>query len=263
MPGAQISQYWDADEAPAYVEDLCGSFRLHNPALPHRLFSETDAERLIEECLGPREADAFRACAIPSMQSDYFRYSVVHALGGVYSDVDYRCAGSLSPLLERLDGGELYTGPGTHSVGGREAAFIWSGFFAFKEPGHPFLRLALDLATVNMEKRLADRLWGAGQRVVAGIWFTVGPGIPTFMHLLREWGSFDALLDAVADEPGEPFVRLNCEVVDSYDRVEEAFDGVRIASHEEMLRWVETPGYSLPYKDSDVHWQNAKTAIFR
>jgi hypothetical protein len=261
--GAPISQYWDTAQVPAYILEICDSFKAHNPSLPHRLFSEADAERLIAERFGERQLRAFKACAIPSMQSDYFRYCAVYALGGVYADVDWVCAGPLSPLVNRVEAGELFASPTLRNFGGREARWIWSGFFAFREPRHPFLGLALEIATVNMEERLAERLWPIGERVVENIWHTVGPGIPTFLTVLRDHGSFDAVIDAVAGQPAEPFARLNCEVVGDYDRVVEAFEGVRIASHEEMCEWVRAPEEDLPYKDTEAHWKNAKTSIFR
>lgn len=263
MADAAISQYWDTDDVPSYVADLCASFRMHNPSFPHRLFSESDTERFIATHFSPREVAAFQGCAIPSMQSDYFRYCVVYALGGIYSDVDYRCVGPLSPLLDRIEGGELYFGPTVHTIQDREAKWIWSGFFAFTKARHPFLRLALEMATVNMEERLAERLWPTGQKVIEGIWLTVGPGIPTFLSLLRDWGSFDAVIKATAGRPAEPFAKLNCEVIGDYERIEEAFEGVRIAEHHEMVKWVKSPDFSLPYKDTSIHWKNAESEIFR
>jgi Glycosyltransferase sugar-binding region containing DXD motif len=264
MANTRISQYWDAERVPAYILDLCESFQVHNPSLPHCLFSETDAERFIAKHFGPREVEAFRGCAIPSMQSDYFRYCVVYVLGGVYADVDYRCVAPLSPLIDRITGGELFSSPTVQILrGGREARWIWSGFFAFRKPRHPFLGLALEIATANMEERLAERLWPVGEKVIESIWLTVGPGVPTFMLLLRDSGSFDAFLKTVARQPSEPFAKLNCDVVGDYERIVEAFEGVRISSHDDMLNWVRQPEFQLPYKDTAVHWKNAKTRIFR
>lgn len=258
----RISQYWDTKIIPDYMEDLLATFRDCNPDFQHRVFSEAETEKFIGEHFGPRELAAFQACAIPSMQSDYFRYCSVLALGGVYADADYRCMGSLRPLVDRLDAGEIFLSPSPLVLKGREATRIWSGFFAFREPGHPFLELALELATANMEARIAERVWAVGENVVESIWLTVGPGIFSLMRFIRDWGSFEAFSEAVADTPAGPFADLYCEVIGDYGRIAEAFDGVRVASHQEMSRFV-TPDQALPYKQTDVHWHNVETAIFR
>jgi len=261
-PGLRISQYWDTDVAPDYMDTLFASFRDRNPDFEHRVFSEVETERFIAEHFGSRELAAFKTCAVPSMQSDYFRYCAVLALGGVYADADYRCVSSLRPLVDGLDTGEIYLSPTPLYLGEREATRVWSGFFAFREPGHRLLRLALDIATANVEARIPERIWPAGKNVVESIWLTVGPGVLSLMRFIREWGSFDAFGEAVADTPAGPFADLYCEAIGDYDRITEAFDGVRVASHEEMSRFV-TPDQTLPYKQTDVHWHNVETAIFR
>lgn len=262
--GLRIGQYWDSEAVPGYVADLFATFRQGNSDFHHQIFSRPEAERLIATHFGPRELAAFRACAIPSMQSDYFRYCFVLAFGGVYADADYRCVGPLGRLVERLDKGEIFLGPTEHRLKGREARRVWSGFFAFREPGHPFLRLALDIATANLEARIAERVWPRGQKVRPAIWLTVGPGIPSAMLWIREWGSFEAFLETIAGTEAEPFGGLYCEAIGDYGRIVEAFDGVRVSPHESMLRWVEdVPVSELPYKAGDAHWHNVTTEIFR
>lgn len=258
-----ISQYWNTEVVPDYVTELLASFREANPAFNHRVFSESEAEQFIEKSFGPREAAAFGACAVPSMQSDYFRYCSVLALGGVYADADYRCVRPLRPLIEDSTGGEIFLGPTEFALKGREAKRVWSGFFAFREPGHPFLRLALEISTANIEARIAERIWPVGEKAIEAVWLTVGPGVPTLMRFIHEWGSFDAFIDTIAGSDAEPFGKLYCEVIGDYDRIVEAFDGVTVSPYESMTSWVVEPEHSLPYKQTDVHWHNVKTAIFR
>lgn len=258
-----LSQYWHADAVPDYIDELIATFRDRNPDLDHELFSEARAERFIAERFGPREAAAFHACAVPSMQSDYFRYCVVLALGGIYADADYECVRPLAPLLEGCERGEIFLGPTSHSLNGREANRVWSALLVFREPAHPFPRLALEISTANIEARLAERLWPVGEKVIEAIWLTVGPGVPTLMRFIHNWGSFDAFIEGVAGSPMEPFARPYCEAIGDYGRIVEAFEGVRVSSHENMFEWVASPQYPLPYKQTDAHWHNVRTAIFR
>ena len=262
-PHLRIGQYWDSEEAPDYISEQFATFRDLNPEFHHRVFSEVETEQFIASHFGPRELAAFRACAVPSMQSDYFRYCFVLACGGVYADADYRCVRSLRPLLERSEGGEIFLGPTVHVQNGLETQRVWSGFFAFRQPGHPFLELALEIATANIEARIAERTWPVGENVVPSIWLTVGPGIFSLMRFIRDWGSFDAFTAAVAGSLAEPFAKLYCEVIGDYDRIHDAFDGVRVSSFEGMSQWVVHPDCPLPYKETDVHWHNVATRIFR
>jgi hypothetical protein len=263
LPSFSISQYWNTEPPPEYMDGLFASFRDLNPEFSHRVFSEAQTERFVAERFGAREAAAFRACAVPSMQSDYFRYCAVLALGGVYADADFRCIRSLRPLVDRPDAGEIFLSPSLHTHNGITTRRVWSQFFAFREPGHPFLRLALELATVNMEERVSEKVWPVGEKVIESIWLTVGPGIFTMMMYMRDLGSFDAFREAVAGSDAEPFSALYCEVVDDYDRIPEAFEGVRVSSHEEMIHWIRDPEEQLDYKQTDAHWHNVRTEIFR
>jgi Glycosyltransferase sugar-binding region containing DXD motif len=259
----RISQYWNTDDVPDYVADLITTFRDGNPDFQHRLFNEAEAEGFISRHFGPREAAAFRACAVPSMQSDYFRYCSVLALGGVYADADYRCVRSLRPLIEESTGGEIFLGPTEFVLDGREAKRIWSAFFAFREPGHPFLELALEIATANIEARIAERVWPVGEKIVQSIWLTAGPGIFTLMRFIRDWGSLEVFLERIVGTEAEPFGELYCEVIGSFERIHTAFDGVRVSPFDRLSQWVVHPDHPLPYKDTDVHWHNVRTSIFR
>jgi Glycosyltransferase sugar-binding region containing DXD motif len=262
-PSLRIGQYWDSEEVPADVAALIATFRDLNPDFRHRVFSEAGTERFLAERFGPREVAAFRACAIPSMQSDYFRYCFLLAFGGVYADADYRCVASLRSLLDDSAGGELFLGPRTHDLNGHETRRMFSGLIAFRQPGHPFLRVALDIATANMEARVAERIWPVGEHVVPAIWMTVGPGILTAMRFLREWGSFETFLERIAGTLAEPFGELYCEAIGDYDRIVEAFEGVRVSPYESMFAWIDQAEDPLAYKKTDVHWHNVKTEIFR
>jgi Glycosyltransferase sugar-binding region containing DXD motif len=264
VPSSRIGQYWDREKVPDYIAAAFATFRDANPNCRHEIYSEAGAERLIAARFGARELAAFRACAVPSMQSDYFRYCFVLAFGGVYVDADYRCRRSLGPLLDEIEEGVLFLGPGDFSLAGREAKRVWSGFFAFRRPGHPFLRVALDVATANLEARIAERVWAPGENVRAAVWLTVGPGIPSAMRWMREWGSFEAFLEAIAGTVAEPFGELYCEAVGDYRRIVEAFEGVSFLPVESMWRWVaDVPVDDLPYKRERSHWHNVETAIFR
>lgn len=268
--GGPIVQYWDTEEVPDYLEERIASFRARNPGMRHLLFDERTAAHFIAERIGQREAEAFRACAVPTMQSDFFRYCAAFALGGVYADVGYRCIAPLDALLEQADGGRLFR---VEPFG-----FLLSGLFAFRFPGHPLPRLALDVIVTNVERRVAERV-----QMVTGPWVLSG------LSALHRLGSDAALRreaaergierlaeplrrDAAAMAPSaggreaiEPMIEPMLDAVGDYARVTEAFDGVRTTRYASSRRWVREPEAPLPYKRSErywVNWQRERT-IFR
>jgi Glycosyltransferase sugar-binding region containing DXD motif len=233
-----IVQYWHAEQPPDYIADLLQTFSDLNPDRRHRVFSAAEAEELIAERFTARELSAFRACAAPAMQADYFRYCAVLALGGIYSDADFRCVAALAPLIPAAGRGRLFRGPKGNVI---------NGLFAFGSPGHPFLELALEVATANIERRLSDH-----------VYFLTGP--PIFMALtgLRRCGSFDALIAQTAGSKFERFVKAYCETIGDYGRVSHALEGIRVGATGEHDAFVAPPGIDLPYKSSDAHWTRAR-----
>lgn len=258
-----IVQYWHATPVPGDVARLIATFREHNPDLLHLLFDEARAERFIAERIGEREAAAFRACASPTMQADYFRCCFVLASGGIYADADHECLRPLRPLLEGCDGGEIFLGPTHWELNGREANRIWNSLFVFSRPGHPFLELAMEIATANIESRLAERIWRPGERPIESVWLTAGAGVFTLLRFMRAWGSLEAFVEGVAGSVIEPFAGAYCDVVGDYERVRLAFEGVRVSPFERMSRWVAHPDPPPGYKDTDAHWHNLASSIFR
>lgn len=267
-PRPALSQYWDTEVVPAGIAELCATFGRLNPDFDHRVYDKGQAERFIAGRFGARELAAFRACAVPAMQADYFRYCAGFALGGIYADADFECLRPLRPLLEGTADGALFFGRGERLLGERRVPRVWNGFFAFTEPGHPLLELTLEIATTNIESRLAERLWpseaslaehdpqAARWSVMMGILLTVGPGIFTLLWLVRSEGSFEAARRHVEGTPLARFLAPYLEAIGDYSRIDAAFDGVRIGSLEEMHRWVAHPAVVPAYKETDVHWHN-------
>lgn len=256
-----IVQYWDAGEPPSYLVEPMATFRDRNPEMEHLLFDERTAAEFIAERIGEREAAAFRSCAVPTMQSDYFRYCAVHALGGVYADVGFRCLAPLGSLLEDLGGGRVFRvePPG----------YLLSGFFLYDAPGHPLPRLVIDVATTNIERR-ASQL----------VQMVTGPWIHSALSVLHRLGSLEVYRQDLAEEGLgrllEPFCREAAtlaptpaarraiapmaaplfEAVGDYARVAEAFERVRVTPYAMASDWVSAPESSLPYKESERYWIN-------
>jgi hypothetical protein len=237
-----IVQYWHSREIPADVAALIATFAEHNPGRPHLVFDAEAAEELIAERFSAVEVAAFRACAIPAMQADYFRYCAAHALGGVCVDVDCRCVAPLDSMLEE-GGARLFQ----HAKGG-----VVNGLMAFGRPGHPLPRLALEVATANVESRRIESVWA-----------TTGPFVTTTLARFQRDGSFEATLERAGEgQFGELFEGARRAIGD-YARLSEAFEGVLIRPYEEISRWIRDPDPQPAYKHPVVNWANPGKSIFR
>ena len=259
-----IVQYWHA-APPDWVQRGLDSFSGHNSGRPHLVFDEESAGLFIEARLGRREAAAFRRCAVPAMQADYFRYCAIFALGGLYADADLLCLADLRPLIDRA-GGTLF-GRGERPSGERAKLFNWphrvgpyynlaNTVFAFPEPGHPALALAVAVATANVEARIADG-W-------TGIWLTTGPGIFTSMYLVDRLGSFEEFLRYANGTILESTAELFCAVSAQAEHVSSAIEGVSLLPREtEGRRWF-APAPEPKARDRETpHWTEVEGSIFR
>lgn len=244
MRRVRITQYWH-DSPPEDVANLVASFPTANPHMRHRVFDEQEAEAFIAAHFTPRETEAFRACGVPAMQADYFRYCAVLTLGGIYSDADFRCVGDLSPFVPPVGCGNLFSGP---------SGQILNGAFAFGSSAHPFLSLALEVATSNIERRIDG-----------GVYFLTGPPIFSAIVWLHRHGRHAAFEDLAAEARSPDAARLvreYCEAIGSFDRVEQAMKGVRVLDFEEE-RYFSRPSGRLAYKDSETHWLKARGSPFK
>lgn len=258
---APLIQYWDDGRPPDDVAALLDAVGHANPGMRQLVFDRAGAETLIAERFSARELAAFRACAVPAMQADYFRYCAAHALGGAYVDADFRPLGPLWPLLGGARDGLLFgrahipRGWPADLFGDRERVgpywIVANSVFLLRAPGHPLARLAIDVATANVERRVCED--------VAAV---TGPGVFTSVYLLDRLGSFDAFLEFAAAGALAPSARLFCEVVGDPGRAAEALDGIRVApfecTREALLEVVD----ELEYKSTEVHWRNRRGSIF-
>jgi mannosyltransferase OCH1-like enzyme len=232
-----LTQYWHSEHPPPYIAELISTYGFHNPELVHRVFSRGTARDFIAAHFTDRELAAFDACAVPAMQADYFRYCAMLKLGGVCSDADMICVKALQPLVERASAGLLISRPN---------GIVINGFFAFRSPEHPLVRLALETATVNIERRTTN-----------DVWLTTGPGIFTMMTLLLEAGSIEAFFTTFEDSDNSFKLHMQnvCDVFQSRDAPKVTLDDVIILPYG-VLRSYAHSVKALPYKGSPGHWQN-------
>ena len=264
-----IIQYWHDGKPPDYIVELLESFRVHNPEMPHLLFDALAAEELIAEYFGDREVAAFRSCAVPAMQADYFRYCAAAALGGLVCDADLRCRAGLHALMPAPGEGWLVLRP--HGA-------IVTGVFAFGSAGHPLLDLTVRIATANIERGYEPASMATGPALWTTMYWarrlrsfdaldtmpmTVGPALWTRIYWRRRFGSRDAF-DTTPESTWGEYARLCGDVIGGLDPLDHAFEGITIMPvPSEEDSHVQVAGTPLPYKDTDIHWTRFADDVYR
>ena len=178
------------------------------------------------------------------MQADYFRCCGVYALGGLYADANTACTGPLRPWLE-VDGQLFGDSPRVGNVA-----------FAFRSAGHPFLALAIEVATTNIERRVSENVAVVtGPMVFSGL---VQLHLNGSMEAIRETaGKWKPLLDSCWGPLVDSFERA----IDERGPLADALQGVRLSPRAEMLALLDKPEYR--YKTAEPHWAHWKGSIYR
>lgn len=259
-----VIQYWHAEQPPQEIAELRRTFPLHNPWLQPRMFSESSAHAFVAEHLGARQAEAFASLRLPTIQADYFRYCAGYVLGGLCIDADVRCSGDLWPLFGQPRRGRVFAERDTQPdwierifawpYGVGEYRVVMNGGFAFHRAGDPLLGLAIEVATANIEQRVADG--------PLGVWLGAGPGVFTSVYLLHHLGSIDAFVRYATGTVLEPSAGLFCEIVEDPSRASAAFEGLDMVAVEEVNGGV-LEHVGVPRGAGVKHWSRSTDSIFR
>lgn len=70
---------------------------MHNPDLERILQDDEDMAGFILKFYGPKMQELYHSFPFGVMRSDFWRYAVVYAKGGIYADTDVKC---LKPLRD-------------------------------------------------------------------------------------------------------------------------------------------------------------------
>lgn len=170
LPGryrpARIVQFWDQPTPPADVLACMDSWRASG--LPVQRFTQDTARAFLGAEFPPELLRAYDACRHPASQSDLLRLAALYHGGGLYVDADDRLAEgadlsalafgagvALMPLAH--EGPQML--PVRETLRDRpEAPFVGYYFNTtplFGQRGHPVLKLALEMAVMNVLESVA------------------------------------------------------------------------------------------------------------
>ena len=156
----KLFQFWNSTQAPEDVEKLLETWKVDS-AFDYQRFSLETADAFIEGHFDARTLAAFRACGVPAMQADFFRYCALYANGGIYVDADTENGGNLPEMLEGRSRGLLMQ---------REDR-VANDFLYVTCKQDPLYALVIERAIENVESRRSNNVWEI-----------TGPGIMTRMY---------------------------------------------------------------------------------
>ena len=240
----KLFQYWDTGHPPDEVAAWIDGFRTMNPQMRHEFFDRDRASWFIGKHVGERERRAFDSCAVPSMQSDFFRLCALKRSGGLYVDADFRCLQPLAGLLNRAPHGMVASWSGE----------IVHNFFLIRPAQDPFVDACLRLCVLNIEAQdLPNAYTATGPGVLNAIQALLDPVaaavlLKKFDNMLQADWLFPRVLDRARRE------------IAVTDTLAQSFAAITLVRKPELLAWV---GKTDPaYKQTERHWLNWRGSLY-
>lgn len=190
---AYIWQTWKTAPGSGEFEDRLRPFEASwtekHPSFVHEVITDDTAPHLINYLFAsiPEVAQAYEAMPLPVIKADFFRYLILLARGGIYTDIDTR---ALKPATDWLP--EIFNKATAGLVIGIEAdpdREDWAEWYARRiqfcqwtiqsKPGHPVL---VDIVATITEKTLqmkSNKTFLSGKALQKSIMDYTGPGVWT------------------------------------------------------------------------------------
>ncbi|RMZ75293.1 hypothetical protein DV738_g5555, partial [Chaetothyriales sp. CBS 135597] len=190
---AYIWQTWKSSPATGDFDDRLSPFEASwtekHPGFVHEVITDETAVHLISYLFAPipEIVEAYDAMPLPVLKADFFRYLILLARGGIYSDIDTTALKSAGDWLpEEFDQSQVGLVIGIEADPDRPD---WADWYARRiqfcqwtiqsKPGHPVL---LDIvaritdATLKMKRQNSFK---KGKALIKSIMEFTGPGVWT------------------------------------------------------------------------------------
>ncbi|KAH7275720.1 alpha-1,6-mannosyltransferase Och1 [Fusarium solani] len=172
---AYIWQTWkqSPDQADFQFKDQHDSWTAEHPGFVHEVITDDVAVNLIRLLYAtvPEVIDAYRSLPLPVLRADFFRYLILYARGGIYTDIDtYAIQSSVRWLPEKIPRETIGLVIGIEADPDRPD---WAQWYSRRiqfcqwtiqsKPGHPVLR---DIITRITKQTLSMKRQGKLDRLV-------------------------------------------------------------------------------------------------
>lgn len=135
-----LSFYFLDDTMPASVAEHIEKLKTANPDFQVQVWGPKEARALLEQSY-PQFVNKFDKFQFPIQKSDFSRYAILHAHGGVYMDIDYVLKQPLEAILSFLDSTKSTASKGAfvnETPNGLFLRRLSNSMMISREPGHPF-----------------------------------------------------------------------------------------------------------------------------
>ncbi|KAJ9612377.1 alpha-1,6-mannosyltransferase Och1 [Cladophialophora chaetospira] len=191
---AYIWQTWKYGPDSGHFEERLRPFEAswsqHHPGFVHEVITDDAALHLVNYLYAsvPEVVEAYEAMPLPVIKADFFRYLILLARGGIYSDIDTQALKPANDWLpQNLDTSTAGLVVGIEADPDRDD---WNEWYARRiqfcqwtiqsKPGHPVLRdivATITLDTLSMQK--AGKLRKGKEPTTKSIMEYTGPGVWT------------------------------------------------------------------------------------
>jgi len=192
FPG-YVWQTWKVGPASGafgdHLRPLEASWSQKHPGFVHEVITDHAAEPLIKYLFAsvPEVAEAYSAMPLPVLKADFFRYLILLARGGIYTDIDTEALKSAAEWLPpRLDHSSVGLVIGIEADPDRPD---WAEWYARRiqfcqwtiqaKAGHPVLREIVSAITEKTLELKRKGLLKHGQEPPVSVMEYTGPGIWT------------------------------------------------------------------------------------
>jgi hypothetical protein len=220
---------WKTEEVPGVMADYLRRWRALHPGWEVRLWTDATMRDFVGAAY-PDFLAAYDAYPRPIQRADCFRYLVLNALGGVYSDLDVE---PFRAIDELIDGLTCFAGiePDEHMGSDRwhsGTPFLVTNAFIGGVPGHPWFRQLV--ALLPQTAGIADIFQSTGPGVTTGAAVRLPRDSRPKLVLPQQWSpTIDGGKPSASDQ------KLRTLLGGAFDFVE--VDGPFVA-HRWMTSWV-------------------------
>jgi mannosyltransferase OCH1-like enzyme len=141
-------QTWKTKELSPVLQSFVDSWKHHNPSYTFHLYDDESCEKFLEQNFPQRIVDAYKNVIPGAFKADLWRYCVLYIHGGVYSDIDTICKGSLDTFLH--EGVDFVTPIDLNDNNEGREWYLFNSFIA-ATPKHPILLQCISRVVANIE----------------------------------------------------------------------------------------------------------------
>lgn len=150
------------DQLPDYIKETSETWKEINPEYDYEYMDDSQAREFVKNFYGNDMVELFDSVPVGVMRGDMWRYLIIYAYGGVYTDLDTKCLKPISTWMK--EDKSLIICP-EHDI------HLCQWTFA-AEAGHPSIKSVIDL----MVKRLSDN---PDWEIPHFVHYYTGPGVWT------------------------------------------------------------------------------------